>query len=152
MMSKKLTLEEVDNFYKNRTEYKITYQLNGKTIIEYREDINKARFLFNSLYKSLYGREYDTYRNITHPYNISLIEVSHSTGEELIIRGFGSESIEEIYKRYESIKEQQVIKKDSEPKSFFEKIFGISYEEYSESINKFAYLHGVTPEDWGIKL
>lgn len=148
----KLTLEQIEELYKNRVEYKITYQLNGKTITIYREDIDKARFLFNSLYKSLYGREYDTYKNITYPYNISLIEVRHSTGEELVIRGFGSESIEEIYKRHETIKEQQIGKKNSEPKSFFEKMFGISYEEYSESINKFANLHGVTPEDWGIKL
>ena len=32
----KLTLEQIEELYKNRVEYKITYQLNGKTITIYR--------------------------------------------------------------------------------------------------------------------
>ena len=107
--------------------------------------------MFNSLYKSLYGCEYDSYTSITHPYNISLIEVRHSTNEELVIRGFGSESIEEIYKRHESIKEQQIVKKNSEPKSFFERMFGISYDMLGLRISLIYNLHLIKVQSRSIR-
>ena len=47
----RLTLEEIEQIYKNRTEYYVVYYKDGKEHRECREDINKARALFYRIVK-----------------------------------------------------------------------------------------------------
>ena len=53
-MGKRLTLEEIDAIYRNKTKYFVTYVKDGQEYKLEREDIDKARALFYRMLNELY--------------------------------------------------------------------------------------------------
>lgn len=162
----KLTLEEIDAIYRNKTEYHVVFYKDDKEFRYVREDIDKARSLFFRTVCDLY--HLDSCSNIstnwlTHLkqnyYKIALLEVS--PGEEPIpLLGYGKESDEDFYARWKAIedkkREEQQRKRDEEraARSYrnLMEFMGISTQEYKDSVTTFAALHGTTPDKWGIKV
>jgi hypothetical protein len=125
---KKLTLEEIENFYKNRPMYQVIYDTeDGREIIQEREDIDKARFLFDSE-----RGKHD---------NLRLVEICR--GEVTMIHREKEPIIVE-----QKHAQPEVVKH----KPFLQSLLGdISIEEYNRSLSRFASLHGTPLENWGLK-
>lgn len=161
----KLTLEEIDAIYRNKTEYHVVFYKDDKEFRYVREDIDKARSLFFRTVCDLYHLDFCSNIStnwLTHLnqnyYKIALLEVS--PGEEPIpLLGYGKESDEDFYARWKEIedkkREEQQRKRDEEraARSYrnLMEFMGTSVEEYNESVTLFAALHGTTPDKWGIK-
>ena len=157
----RLTLEEIEQIYKNRTEYYVVYYKDGKEHRECREDINKARALFYRIVKDLYEIDFiniscDWLCDIKeNPYKLSLIEVAK--GNTSILLGYGKESLTEHNKRWSKIYEEEKRlkeeekKKSAKMKTMTEMLLGdVSIDEYNNSLELFASLHGTTLKSWGI--
>lgn len=162
----KLTLEEIDAIYKNKTEYHVVFYKDDKEFRYVREDIDKARSLFFRTVCDLY--HLDSCSNIstnwlTHLkqnyYKIALLEVS--PGEEPItLLGYGKESDEDLRARWKVIydkEREEVQRKREEERSArsyrnLMEFMGTSPEEYKEAVTNFAAMHGTTPDKWGIKV
>jgi hypothetical protein len=165
-MGNKLTLEEIDAIYRNKTEYHVVFYKGDNEFRYVREDIDKARSLFFRTVCDLYHLDFCSNIStnwLTHLnqnyYKIALLEVS--LGEEPItLLGYGKESDEEFYARWKAIedkkREEQQRKRDEErvARSYqnLMEFLGTSTEEYKESVTLFAALHGTTPDKWGIKV
>ena len=162
----KLTLEEIDAIYRNKTEYHVVFYKDDKEFRYVREDIDKARSLFFRTVCDLYHLDFCSNIStnwLTHLnqnyYKIALLEVS--PGEEPItLLGYGKESDEDFYARWKEIedkkREEQQRKRDEEraARSYCNlmEFMGISSQEYKDSVTTFAALHGTTPDKWGIKV
>ena len=162
----KLTLEEIDAIYRNKTEYHVVFYKDDKEFRYVREDIDKARSLFFRTVCDLY--HLDSCSNIsanwlTHLkqnyYKIALLEVS--PGEEPItLLGYGKESDEDFYARWKAIedkKREEAQRKREEERAArsyrnLMEFMGTSVEEYNEAVTNFAAMHGTTPDKWGIKV
>ena len=110
--------------------YEVKGIKNGVEVSYTREDITKGYYLYKSLKKE---GEIE---------NLSLIEVSPN--DRIVLRGYGMTPI---------IEEKKPKKTNTEKKvcgDWFEQFFGISREEYNDSLKNFARLHGTTLDAWGI--
>lgn len=162
----KLTLEEIDAIYKNKTEYHIVFYKDDKEFRYIREDIDKARSLFFRTVCDLYqlsscssiSTNWLTHLNQNY-YKITLLEVS--PGEDPIpLLGYGVESDEDLRARWKVIydkEREEVQRKREEQRSArsyrnLMEFMGTSPEEYKEAVTNFAAMHGTTPDKWGIKV
>lgn len=127
---KKPTLEEIEEIYKNRHRYQVIYDtIDGKEIIQEREDIDKARYLFDSE-----RGKHD---------NLRLVEICR--GEVVMVH---REKEPIIVEQKQEHTQTEVVKH----KPFLQSLLGdMSIEEYNRSLRRFASLHGTTLEDWGLK-
>lgn len=125
---KKLTLEEIEQIYKNRPVYQVIYDTeDGREIVQEREDIDKARYLFDS--------ERGKHNNLR------LVEICR--GEVTMIHKEKEPIVVE-----QKHAQKEVVKRNPFPQSL---LGDMSIEEYNHSLRLFASLHGTTLENWGLK-
>ena len=111
------------------TYYEVTFtDKDGNEKRYTRDTVERGYYLYNSLVSE--GME-----------NVVLRELSGSGIAQL--RPYTPSKVKE-----EPKKEQK--EEPNKPKSWFEMVWGISEEEYGECIDRFARLHGVTKESWGL--
>ena len=111
------------------TYYEVTFtDKDGNEKRYTRDTVERGYYLYNSIVSE--GME-----------NVVLRELSGSGIAQL--RPYTPSKVKE-----EPKKEQK--EEPNKPKSWFEMVWGISEEEYGECIDRFARLHGVTKESWGL--